>query len=70
MIEDHVAAAREALRSNGLNDWELDFLRSMVHIRWPSEKQLNTLEALVAKAANWRPPRPSSRRRASRKARR
>lgn len=52
MIEDHVAAAREALRSSAgrLNNWETEFCTSMVHVRWPSPKQLNTLEVLVAKA--------------------
>ena len=62
MIEDHVIAAQEALRFNSqLNDWERDFLVSMVHTDRPSPKQLTVLETLVAKA-RWRPPRPSKRR--------
>lgn len=52
MEDDHVEAARNALlQSNGrLNHWKIDFLSSMLHIKWPSAKQLITLESLVAKA--------------------
>ncbi len=58
--EAHVRLAREAMRSrNGLlNNWEMNFLQSMIHIKWPSPKQLTTLEVLVAKA---RMPKPSKR---------
>ena len=50
--QDHVTAALEALHSsNGmLNPWEVDFLSSMLHVKFPSPKQLTTLEILAVKA--------------------
>jgi hypothetical protein len=61
--DDHVEAARNALlQSNGkLNDWETSFLSSMLHIRWPSARQLTVLEELVWKAKAPK-PRAKSRR--------
>lgn len=50
--ETHVEQARQALlKADGkLNAWEVDFCNSMLHITWPSTKQLSVLETLVAKA--------------------
>jgi hypothetical protein len=64
---DHVVAARNALRStNGLlTAWELNFLSSMLWARFPSPKQLSTLDLLVAKA-KMRKPRGRRRGRAGR----
>lgn len=68
MIEDHVTAAREALRSSAgrLNHWEVDFCSSMLHVRWPSPKQLSVLETLVWKAHAKKPRRARRRKEASR----
>ena len=59
-LDKHVRDAREALKTkNGLlTAWEVSFLASMLHIRFPSPKQLSTLSLLVAKV---RMPRPSGR---------
>lgn len=55
----HVGQAKLALsQSNGkLNDWEVNFLSSMLHIRWPSAKQLTVLETLLWKSQAPKPKR-------------
>jgi len=66
VIEDepHVELAKDALRSRNrlLTDWEINFLALMVHMRFPSPRQLETLDLLVAKA-KWKPRLPQRRRR-------
>jgi len=72
MFEDHVAAARACLARGGnkLNAREVDFLRSMVDIRWPSPKQLGLLGTLVLKASELARSAPWRGRRATRRAQR
>jgi hypothetical protein len=56
IVEDgHVRAAKNALRStNGLlNDWEINFLQSMLSAKWPSPRQLTTLELRSLKHIIW-----------------
>jgi hypothetical protein len=50
LVGSHVPAAREALGSDALNAWERSFLESLIHYSNPSDKQLSTLKAIVAKA--------------------
>jgi hypothetical protein len=45
-------AALACLRhSRGLNAWEIGFLSSMVHVRAPSERQVETLAAICARGS-------------------
>ena len=67
-LRTHHAAIRLALlRSDRLNNWEINFLASLTGTANPSQKQLAVLASICAKvSAEERPSAPGRRRRLSR----
>jgi hypothetical protein len=48
--------------ADALNAWELQFLRSIVHVKRPSVKQSAAIERILAKTAGLKPSRAVNRR--------